>query len=751
MTIFLIFLLIISEVSIILAHIGHFSLITVLVLSISFLFIFRKVIPEFKEEKLPFWLFPVLIIAGILFFQPYEYMDGGWDPGNYINTGVHIARTGEITYHDNYLKDTAGFVNSDGTGLKYPGLYIKDLDKGLVVPQFFHLFPVWIALFYKLFGLNSVFYVNPFFAILSLVLLFLIVQNIMGRRYAFLAAMLLCFNVVEIWNARFPTSEILGQFFLLAGFYFWMHYIKEDNVFFAFWSGFSFGEFLLTGVTSVLIIPLVFFYLLLRLKKRDLWFIVPFLLLIVHLVVQLFVYSPMYFKSVIMFFSRREIFIALFVFWLVLGAVLFLRKVSFEWAKPYLSFGVLILFLFGYFVRPRLFDSSEALNLVELGHWLSFIGVFAAVLGLVFLIWKERSEALLFFAITALIFAVFYIFDKRMNSRYPFSLRRYVPIVIPACCVFISYFFYYVNSKFKKAGFLMSVVLIPIIVVFPLYKCKSIVSAKDNKGWLKFWCEFAEKIDNNALYIVNDYRWTRPLSDIFGENVITFTKPAEFYGEEICDFANDQIKRGKQVFYISDSNLPYSLKVDFREIGTSRFQTQCIEDALTFPPRIKQQNFDFKIYKVQTIGQLEKDEYVIEVGDENIGILSGFDKARMFSGMETTSRWTFKKAELVIPWLGDNIEQMLTIRACGMPKNAGESVISLYINDILVAGNCQIGENMQEYYFKIPPNVIDSGNKHRVTLTIRVNTWGPEEYGIKGYPDGLGILLDYIVLKRLDK
>jgi len=147
---------------------------------------------------------------------------------------------------------------------------------------------------------------------------------------------------------------------------------------------------------------------------------------------------------------------------------------------------------------------------------------------------------------------------------------------------------------------------------------------------------------------------------------------------------------------------------------------------------------------------LENEEYHLEVGDEKVGLLSGFDKPRMFSGMETPARWTFKKAELVIPWFGDGIEQMLTIRACGMPKEAGESVISLYINDILIIGNCQIGENMDEYYFKIPANSVDTGNKHRVVLTIRTNTWNPEDYGIKGYPDGLGILLDYVKIKYVD-
>lgn len=131
------------------------------------------------------WVLPVFVIAGVVFFQPYEYIDGGWDPVSYINTGVHIARTGGVIYKDDIVDE-------------YPGLYIKDRDKGLVAPQFFHLYPVWIAIFYKLFGLKGVFYVNPFFALLNVILLFLIGKKVMGKRYGIFSALLLSLNVIEI-------------------------------------------------------------------------------------------------------------------------------------------------------------------------------------------------------------------------------------------------------------------------------------------------------------------------------------------------------------------------------------------------------------------------------------------------------------------------------------------------------------------------------------------------------------------------
>jgi uncharacterized membrane protein (UPF0136 family) len=741
MNLFLIVLLIMSEFSLIFVHLDifHIGFIVPLVVVLAVLIV--KIKPSLFDRSVSLYLLPVLLIAGYLFFQPYEYLDGGWDPGNYINTGVHIARTGRITYYDNALKENAKSIGYNRTDIKFPGLYVKDANKGIVVPQFFHLFPVWIALFYKLFGLKSVFYVNPFFAILNVVLLFLIAKEMLGKRYAYLSAILLAFCVIEIWNARFPTSEILGQFYFLTGFYFWIRYIREDDRFFAFWSGMAFGEFLLVGITSLLVIPLIVFYLLFRLKKKDIYFTIPFLTLIIHLVIQITIYSPMYFRSVIMFFTRREIYIALFVCWILLGVILFLRKVSFSKARPYFVVFIFALFVFGYFIRPRLFNSLESLNLIELGSWLSLAGLFTATFGLVLLIWREKDEGLLFITVSAIVFAGFFIFDKRMNSRYPFSLRRYAPAVIPVFCLWVSYFFYILNNRFKRTGFLVSVVLIPLIIIIPVYKCRNVISVKDHKGWMKFWNEFSEKMDNETLYISNNYRWARPLTDIYGKNVIAF---AEGAGENVCGFAKNKIGEGKSVSYISDSPKPYSMIVDFEKTDNIACEIECIEDSLTFPPRIEKRKFDFNIFKIRDIGQLTEQEYLVEVGDENIGLLAGFDKARVFGGIDSPARWTFKKAELVVPWFGDNVGQVLTIKVCGMSKEAGISTVSLYIDSVPIAENINIGEEMKEYEVNIPPDIVDTGNNKRAILTIRSNTWSPADYGIKGYPDNLGILLDWV-------
>lgn len=699
MNLLVIFILITSELFLILTHLGVFCIWPIALVFILVALIAWKIEPSpfflFFKGTVPFSILPILAIAGFLFFQPYQYMDGGWDPGNYINTGVHIAKTGSTTYYDDTVKGVE-------KGIKYPGLNIKD---GLVFPQFFHLYPVWIAIFYKLFGLKSVFYVNPFFALLNIILLFLIGEKV-RKGCGILACLLLALNVPQIWNARFPMPEILAQFFLLSGFYFWFDYLGGNNKSSAFWAGVSFGEFILTVITSLLIIPLIIFYLIYRYKKRDIYFIIPFLFLLIHLGAQLATYSSVYLESVIMFFQKKEVYlgILLFIIFLVMC------KINIR----LIAFVVPALFVYGYFIWPRISSSIEALNLLELGNWLSFLGLVLAVLGLVIVLFKEKNEGLLFFMITTLIFAVFFIYDKRMNTRYPFSLRRYMPVLIPAYCLCIAYL--------RRFGRFVSLGLIPFVIIIPLYRCRDIIKVKDHHGWLKFWADFAEHLDNNAVYISNSYKWARPLSDIFSKKVITKRTP----------------KSGE--YYISDLSQPYAMDVDFIEVYRESYKGEYLEHGMTFPPEKKKQELDLKIYKIGEVGESGNDEYMIDIGEEGIGLLSGFSEAKRFSGIEGTARWTFNEARLVIPLPCNS----LTIMAGGMPKEAGESIISLYIDDKLVVENYKIGEQMREHIFKIT----DLSSAKRGVLKIKSTTWSPRKYGIIGYPDNLGILLDWVEVER---
>jgi hypothetical protein len=66
---------------------------------------------------------------------------------------------------------------------------------------------VLLALVISLAGERAALYVNPALALAGILLLYSIASRSRGRTHGLVAAALLAFNVVQVWNARFPTSE----------------------------------------------------------------------------------------------------------------------------------------------------------------------------------------------------------------------------------------------------------------------------------------------------------------------------------------------------------------------------------------------------------------------------------------------------------------------------------------------------------------------------------------------------------------
>ena len=772
---FIALILIVSEAGLLLAHLGRFSIINLIFVSLPLwlivFFIANKKTKLFRirgllsavQRKEWFVISGLLLLAIFLFSQPYQYLDGGWDPGNYINTGVHLAREGTIVYKDEILKGddyeiknlTNVFIRRDGLGIKYPGLYIKDADSGIVVPQFFHLYPVWVAIFYKIGGLPFAFYVNSFFALGAVIIIFLLGRYFLGRPYGFLAAFLLIINVIEIWNARFATAEILGQFFLLAGFYFWVRYRETDEGLFAFLSGLALGEFLTTNIISVLIVPLVFVYLLYRLKRKDMFFLIPFCALIIHLVIQLAVFSEVYLLLVMGFFTKKEIVLAIVGLGLVIGAVLLIRKFG---GINKLRIPILVvlplLFIYGYFLRPYFNSSIEARNMIELGNYLSPVGLLLSGCGICLLLYHEDREDLLFFVITGLIFAGFFIYSKRMFSRYPFSLRRYIPVVIPVYTFGLVYLFRFLNQKFRIIGKTITFIAVVFLAVFPFYKCSAMLQVRDYYSVANFWSRISQyklAADNcsKEIYIASSYKWARPLQDVCGFNTVVAREG------QVEKLAWLLLQDGKEVFYVTNQEEPYSLKLDFRSVYQDWVETKYLEHGLTFTNKIKKINLCLTVYEVTDIKDNEKNvkgEYLIDVGGSDIGLLSGWDKVRFFTDKVTknklTARWTGPEAKTVIPWCGDKEKQILTLKVKGMPEEAGGTRINLYINKQAVVTDYLIGSKLAEYKIIISPGRVKTRTKQRVVLRIESNTWDPGKYGIRGYPEQSGILVDWIKIEK---
>ncbi|MEO6967147.1 MAG: hypothetical protein ABI132_01640 [Rhodanobacteraceae bacterium] len=177
----------------------------------------------------PRWWHIALLLGVALFFRlpAYHYVLGGQDEGLYVNIAHYIERTGGIEAHDTvkqrllhtpaiqqYTQDNQVTVDS-----YLAGVYSRDFKNGKVEFQFYHLLPVWMALFYGIFGSTFGVYALTFFALLS-VLLFYRLTLLLTRSHnaALTAGALLALNPLHAFFSKFPVTEVPTLAFSLGGF-----------------------------------------------------------------------------------------------------------------------------------------------------------------------------------------------------------------------------------------------------------------------------------------------------------------------------------------------------------------------------------------------------------------------------------------------------------------------------------------------------------------------------------------------------
>jgi hypothetical protein len=172
----------------------------------------------------------LLVIVALIFRLPaYHYVLGGQDEGVYVNIAHYIEHTGGITVHDrvkqqlertpfldNYIEE-----NKINGGDYLPGVYNRGYKNGKLEFQFYHVFPVWMALFGGLFGTTSGVYALTFLAIFSIVLFYRLALLLTGSYRAGLAAGgLLALSPLHAFFSKFPVTEVPALCFALIGFLF---------------------------------------------------------------------------------------------------------------------------------------------------------------------------------------------------------------------------------------------------------------------------------------------------------------------------------------------------------------------------------------------------------------------------------------------------------------------------------------------------------------------------------------------------
>ena len=326
-TIVAISMFIVSWFALLLAEIGVFSIILVLVgiavyvMALCVVFgrrfwhnaIHFSFIPRLKPGLELYGVALIALLAALLFVQPFDNIIGGLDSGTYANTGINIAQTGSIIVHDPVIKGLSepeaslffGGVHKPWVfGSRVVGFYLVDLVSGAVQPQGFHLFPVWIAILYSLGGVKIGLLATPLFGILGVLGLYFLGKRLFNSHVGLLASFFLAVSVGQIWFSRVPLSEIAVQFFILTGIYLFTLTVDYESRFFAVLAGLSLGMTHLTKIELILlpfsVIGFVWFAWAARKSRREyLYLLGGYLVMVAHAVLHAIFVANVYSLEVI--------------------------------------------------------------------------------------------------------------------------------------------------------------------------------------------------------------------------------------------------------------------------------------------------------------------------------------------------------------------------------------------------------------------------------------------------------------------
>jgi hypothetical protein len=168
-------------------------------------------------------------VAAVMTFPGFAFGVADKDPGGYVSHAVEIARTGDYAFVDPLLAAKAhdpSFPVQEPPleDARFPGVWIKDRSTGLIVPQFFHLWPALMAVSYDAGGVTGLRNTSPLMGVVATLLLCALLRRVgtvlAGPAAGLVAAgaggLLLATNMLQVWQSRYPTTEVLSQALFLG-------------------------------------------------------------------------------------------------------------------------------------------------------------------------------------------------------------------------------------------------------------------------------------------------------------------------------------------------------------------------------------------------------------------------------------------------------------------------------------------------------------------------------------------------------
>lgn len=725
-------------------------------------------------------LVPILLVlaGGWRFLPPAEYVMGGKDPGTYMNEGIQIAQRGSLVTYDETIASVPPAVrdlffpshaNPNYYSLRFMGFYIRDPESGLVVGQFPHLFPASIAIGYGVDGLTGARRVTAFWAVLGVLAVYFAGARLVGRPAAAAAAALLLSHVLQVWYARYPSSEVVMQALLFAAVLAADRALVEADRFFMPLAGVLLGLQLWLRFDIVLAIAAVTAVIAIRVAlRRPLpWrLLLPMILVggaaLVYLVTLMSGYS--YYPIA---FTRDWLMLPLAAaVTIAVAGLLWIRRAPgriarFERLVPVAIAAVgVAAVVYGWIGRvpagrTAAHDAYALRTFVQV--YMTVPGMIAALAGFAYLTVRHfwRAPALL---LTLATYSAFFFYKIRVVPEHFWMGRRFLAVILPGALLSAaSIALYRLDRRARGRAAVAAVLGVLFLVLLGAEYARvarPVVAHVEYAGIIPKLEALAARFGDDDLVVVESrdasdlHVLALPLAYIYARHVLLLTNPVPDK-QAFAAFLGWAHTRYNGLYFLGSGGTDLLSRAwTLRPVASEQF-TVPEYDATpwhAFPRGPRSKEFDYGLYAFGPPATT-----IAGVFDLDLGMGDDLHVVRFHSKEQTEGRWmrwTGRTSYISLTPLAPDVRTLtMWMSDGGRPASAAPAEVEVYFQDQLV-GKATVTSGFRPYSFALPPAlVIEASATDASRLRLVSTVWNP--HALLGLSDDrdLGVMVDRVRLQ----
>lgn len=734
-------------------------------------------------------IYPLALVAvgAAVFFPVSEFVVGGKDPGVYVNEGIAIAQRGALVITDQLvasippvLRDLffPRYPDPRYYSIRFMGFFLVDPMKGVVVGQFPHLYPIWIAIGYGLNGVAGALQAIAFCAIFGLAAVYFAGARLIGRLPAWCACALLALSVVEVWFGRYPNSEMALQALLFAGLLAFARAHLDDDPFFAPVAGVALGLLVFVRFDAVLAwvaVACASVLLLFQGRRPRAWFLAPLGVAAVAVAAYTATVMRPGFGSYQRFYenlttgdwARAAAAVAVAVGLLALTRSTRAARIVSRWTPVALSTIVVVAVVYAFFFRVpggRL-AAHDANSLRTFTWYFPWAGLVAAVAGFVLLAWRRfwRDPALL---LVTLVYGLFVFYKIRIVPEHFWMTRRFVPVILPAAYLLLAaaafYRSWWTTKKsqpdptrtLRLAGWLLPLAFVALVAGVQWRAAQPVLAHVEYQGLSPLVENFSHHFGDKDLVIVESRRSSDlqvlalPLAYTFQRNVLVLAtpRPDRMLFRGFLDWARS---RYANVYFMGSGGTDLlSRGVAVKPLATYRFQVPEYESAMNaYPTGPRGKEFDFSLYRfVDPPDQLPPFDLTLGANDDLFVVR--FNAKEEINGQ--SYRWTTDSSYVTLLGMdGRSRKLVLWMDQGARPASAGSAVVKCYLDNEAIGEARVEGRGFQPYEFPIPASIAAAAEKREEPVLLRLVTpaWSPSKASGLDDDRTLGVMVRRVAIQ----